>query len=40
MGVRGQDIWSGLHRQTEEPQKTRLRGIFANVDAVTRRKVR
>jgi len=40
MGIRGQDIWTGPTDRPRKPQKTRLRGIFANADATARRKVR
>jgi len=42
MSIRGQEIWAGLHRQTEETPspEDRLGGIFADADAVARRQVR
>jgi hypothetical protein len=38
MSIRGQDIWTGLAPQT--PPEDRIRGIFADADAIARRKVR
>ena len=40
MGIRGQEIWTLPHRQTEETPEDRLRGIFADANAIARRKVR
>ena len=40
MGIRGQEIWTGPTDRPRKPQKTRLRGRFAAVDATARRKVR
>ena len=37
---RGQGIWTGPTDRPGKPRKTRLRGIFADTDAVARRKVR
>jgi hypothetical protein len=44
MGIRGQEIWTG-QGPTDGPKKpgktrTRLRGIFADADAIVRRKFR
>jgi len=40
MGIRGQEIWTGPTDRPRKPQKTRLRGVFADADATARRKVR
>jgi len=45
MGIRGQEIWTGQGPTDRRPKKpgktrTRLRGIFADADAIARRKVR
>jgi hypothetical protein len=39
LGIRVQEIWTGPTDRLTKPKKTRLRGIFADADAVTRRKV-
>jgi len=42
MGIRGQEIWTGPHRQTEGKPSLEdlLRGSLTTADAVAHRKVR
>ena len=40
MGIRGQEIWEGPHRQTEKTPEDHLGGMFADADAIARRHIR